>query len=153
MLALITALIAAPVAQKAAMPAEICEVGRAALRDLRTVNQNRQFDAYYAGADPHHQDLLEACPELQSELPTGYPLADDDARARAAIHVPQPGNAPRPAFIYAINVPEISADLKRATVRMGYSCTGLCGAGFEARYVRTRNGWQRQGEIRMLFES
>lgn len=153
MLAWVIASMVAPVAPNTPTPSDVCEVGRAALRDLPTINQNRGFDTYYAGADSQHRDLLEVCPELQSQLPTGYPLANDDARARAAIHAPAPGDQPRPAFIYAIEVPEISNDRKTATVHMGYSCTGLCGAGFEARYVRTSEGWQRQGEVRMLFVS
>ncbi len=155
MIILITGLIAAVSAPSAARSAAICEVGRVALRDLPAINHNRGFDAYYAGANPEHRDLLEVCPKLKAMLPVGYPLADDDARARAKVGFPRPGQHQhtREAFIYSISVPEISADLKSAVVHMGYSCTGLCGAGFEASYVRTAKGWLRQGEIRNFFVS
>ena len=154
MIALIGGLIAAASMPNAAPSATICEVGRVALRDLPSINHNGSFDAYYAGVDAEHHDLLEVCPKLKAVIPIGYPLADDDALARAKIHVPPlTGQWPRAAFIYSINIPEISADLKTAVVHMGYSCTGLCGAGFEAVYVRTAKGWKRQGEIRNLFVS
>ena len=132
----------------------ICEVGRAALHDLPPADKTGRADTYYAGADTHHRDLLEVCPKLRGALPTDYPLADDDARSRAAIHAPVPGIAnPRPAFIFAIDVPDMSDDLRSATVRIRYDCTGLCGGAFEAHYVRTAKGWQRQGDIRMLYVS
>ncbi len=153
MLTFIALLMAVAPAPSAAMSAAICEVGRAALHDLPPADKTGRSDTYYAGADAHHRDLLEVCPKLRSNLPADYPLANSDARNRAAIHAPIPGVNTRPAFIYAINVPEISDDLKSATVHMGYDCTGLCGGGFEAHYVRTAKGWQRQGEIRMLYVS
>ena len=153
MLTILAISMAAAVASNNAKSKAICDVGRAALRDLPPADKSGRSDTYYAVPDPRHSDLLDACPELQSALPTDYPLADDDARARAAIHAPLPGANPRPAFIYTIDIPEISDDLKTAIVHMGYECTGLCGGGFEAHYVRTSKGWQRQGEIRMLFVS
>jgi hypothetical protein len=154
MIALIGGIIAAVLTPNAATSATICEVGRLALRDLPTINTNRTFDAYYAGVDTTHQDLLEVCPELTNDVPEGYPLADADARSRASVHAPPlSGQRIREAFIYSINIPQVSADSKTAIVQMGYSCTGLCGAGFEAVYVRTNQGWKRQGEIRNLFVS
>jgi len=140
-------------APRAATSEAICDVGRAALLDLPPADKTGHSDTYYAGADTHHHDLLEACPELRGALPTNYPLADDDARSRAAIHAPVPGTKLRPAFIYAIDVPDIGEDLRSATVHIRYDCTGLCGGGFEAHYVRTAKGWQRQGDIRMLYVS
>lgn len=148
----IAALMAAALAPREAAPVMICEVGRIALRDLPLANRNRGYDSYY-GASSSHKDLLAVCPKLRREVPAGYPMADDDARARAAVHVPLPTNNPRPAFIYTIDIPQISDDLKTAVVRFEYSCTGLCGGILEARYVRTHKGWQRQGAIRVLVVS
>ena len=154
MSALIGSLIAVASTPSAATSTAICEVGRVALRDLPSINHNRSFDSYYAGVDAEHHDLLEVCPKLKAKIPTGYRLADDDARARAKVHGPSmPGQEVREAFIYSITIPEIGKDLKTAVVHMGYSCTGLCGAGFQATYVRTAKGWKRQGEIRNLFVS
>jgi len=152
MSALIAALMAASVAPREATPVMICEVGRIALRDLPPANRNRGYDSYY-GVSSNDKDLLAVCPKLRSQVPTGYPMADDDARARAEIHVPLPTNNPRPAFIYTIDIPQISDDLKTAVVRFEYSCTGLCGGIFEASYVRAHKGWQRQGAMRMLVVS
>ncbi|MBP2276318.1 MULTISPECIES: hypothetical protein [Sphingomonas] len=146
-------LMAASVSSSAAKADAICEVGRVALQDLPSTNRERSADLYYAGHDAERTDVLEVCPKLVSEIPAGYPLADRDARARANMHVPIAGQAIKAAFIYSIEVPEIGADLKTATVRMDVSCTGLCGSGFEAHYIRTAKGWKRQGDIRTLFVS
>jgi hypothetical protein len=153
MLTLMAISMAVAPAATTATSAAICEVGRAALHDLPPADKTGRSDTYYAGADTHHRDLLEVCPKLRGALPTDYALADDDARSRVAIHAPVPGTDPRPAFIYAIDVPDISDDRKSATVHIRYDCTGLCGGAFEAHYIRTAKGWQRQGDIRMLYVS
>ncbi len=131
----------------------VCKIGSIALHDLLKVNSNEEIDTYYAGADANRPDLLTVCPKLKSELPKSYPIADDDARSRAAVHAPAPGQHVREAFIYSVGVPKISSDSKSAVVHFGFSCTGLCGAELEVRYIRTSKGWQRSGEIRMLSVS
>ena len=154
MITLIGGLIAVASMPNAAGSAAVCEVGRVALLDLPTLNHNPELDAYYAGIDSEHHDLLDICPQLRDAIPTGYPLADDDARARANDHrAVVSGPQGKAAFIYSIGIPEISEDGKTAVVSMSYSCTGLCGAGFQATYVRGAYGWKRQGEIRNLFVS
>ncbi|MBB5716641.1 hypothetical protein [Sphingomonas aerophila] len=120
---------------------------------MPSINHNPGFDTYYGGVRPDRRDLLAACPELSADLPAGYPLADNEARARAKVGAPIPGKKVREAFIYFIDVPQVSADLRTAVVHMGYSCTGLCGADFEARYVRTAQGWRLQEAIRTLSVS
>lgn len=131
----------------------ICQVGRAALRDLPDINANRKFDTYYAAPDSYRRDLLTICPKLKAHLPKGYRIADDDARARASVGAPIPGHYTREASIYSIDVPELNGDFRSATVRMSHSCTGLCGSVSEAFYVRTAKGWRRQGEVRTLSVS
>lgn len=153
MLTFIVGLMAAPIAPTTAMSVAICDVGSVALRDLPTINHNPGFDTYYGELDSDHHGLLESCPELRREIPAGYPPADDDARARASIHVPIPGKTIRSAFIYSVRLPQISADLKAATVEMRYTCTGLCGGSFVAHYIRTARGWRREGPIQMTSVS
>lgn len=128
-----------------AAPKAICEVGRVALRDLAVVEINRGVETYYEiGASGHH-DLLEACPQLRSKLPATFPLADAQARARASAHVPVPGPPLRGFFLYQIDVPELSDDQTKAVVHFNYQCSGLCGGMTDAHYVRTPNGWKRDG--------
>ena len=123
----------------------ICEVGRLALRDLAVIEKNPGVETYYQVGRPGHRDLLDACPNLRSALPTNFPLADDKARARASVHVPVPGPALRGVFIYQIDVPELSDDQTKAIVHFNYECSGLCGGTTDAHYVRTKQGWQRDG--------
>lgn len=154
MLTVITGLLIAAAAPPSAAPsAALCDVGRAALRDLPMVNHNPKFDSYYAGVGRSREDILKVCPTLRSKVPAGYPLADADALRRAHVGAPIPGVSTKSAFIYAISVAEISADGKTATVHFDCMCTGLCGSRSEGRYVRTRRGWRLSGEIRTLYVS
>lgn len=137
-------LVAAAVAQSSTVPAAVCDVGRAALRDLPSIETDKNVETYYAGVDAEHRDVLEVCPQLRSALPARFPLADDNARARASVHVPAPGMAARGTFIYAVGVPELGDDRKTAIVRFDYSCSGLCGGTLVARYVKTANGWKKE---------
>lgn len=133
-------------APAAATSKAICEVGRLALRDLAVIEKNAGVETYYqAGGPDLHRDLLDACPNLRSALPKNFPLADDKARARASVHVPVPGPALRGVFIYQIDVPELSDDQTKATVHFYYECSGLCGGMTDAHYVRTKQGWRRDG--------
>ncbi len=153
MLIPLISLLAAALAPIAPTTEAICTVGRAALRDLPGIYNNYPADSYYAASDSNGRDLLNVCPKLKNELPIGYSEATDDAHKRANIHAPVPGYSPRPAYIYSINVPKFSADLKSATVHFEYTCTGLCGGAFEAHYALTQNGWQRRGALRTLYVS
>ncbi|RYF47910.1 MAG: hypothetical protein EOO38_11205 [Cytophagaceae bacterium] len=153
MIILITGYLAAIVAPTAATSVTICDVGRVALHDLPVVACDLKYDTYYAGEGRSQQDILSICPKLQNEIPAEYRLSDDDARKRANVGAPIPGQFTKPAFIYSISVADLSADQTTATVHFDVSCTGLCGGRSEARYVRTSRGWQRQGEVRTLFVS
>jgi len=133
-------------APAAATSKAICEVGRVALRDLAVIEKNPRIETYYeAGGPDHHRDLLDACPNLRRDLPASFPLADAQARARANVHVPVPGPALRGVFIYQIDVPELSDDQSKAIVHFNYQCSGLCGGMTDAHYVRTKQGWRRDG--------
>ncbi|WP_380786339.1 hypothetical protein [Sphingomonas sp. R86521] len=154
MLTVITGLLLAAAAPPSAAPsAALCDVGRAALRDLPMVNQNPKSDSYYAGLGRSREDILEVCPTLRNEVPAGYPLADADALRRAHVGAPIPGESTKSAFIYTISVTKISADGKTATVHFDCMCTGLCGSRSEGRYGRTPKGWRLLGEIRTLSVS
>lgn len=131
-------------APSAAASQAVCEVGRVALRDLTVVEINRGVETYYEIGASGHRDLLEACPKLRSELPAAFPLADEQARARASVHVPVPGPL-RGVFIYQIDVPELSEDRTKAIVHFNYQCSGLCGGTTDAHYVRSPTGWKRDG--------
>jgi hypothetical protein len=141
------------IAPESPPPSSICAVGRAALRDLPAPDRNRSADLYYGALDNGHRDLLSLCPQLKDRLPVGYSLANDDARRRAATHAPIEGYDPRPAYIYVIDEPRFSSDLKSAMVRFEYSCTGLCGGAFEAEYRLTLDGWQRQADLKPIYVS
>ena len=153
MIALVVGLMMTAASPSSAELTVVCEIGSIDLRDLPSINRNKGFDSYYVAPDPSRPDLLMICPRLKGEIPKGYTIADDDARSRAAVHAPIPGQHIREAFIYSVGVPQISSDVKSAVVRFAYSCTGLCGGELEARYIRTSKGWQREGQIRMLSVS
>jgi hypothetical protein len=153
MISLVVGLMVTAVSPSSTKLAVVCEIGSIALRDLPSINGNKEFDSYYAAPDPSGSDLLTLCPKLKAEIPKGYTIADDDARSRAAVHVPFPGQHVREAFIYSVGVPQVSSDSESAVVHFVYSCTGMCGGEFEARYIRTSKGWQREGAIRMLSVS
>jgi hypothetical protein len=153
MIALVISVAMTAAAPKLAERTTVCEVGIIALHDLPSINGNKEFDSYYASSELGHPDLLTICPKLKLKVPKGYPIADDDARSRAAVHVPTPGRHVREAFIYSVGIPVVSSDMKSAVVHFEYSCTGLCGGQFQARYIRTAKGWQREGAIQMLSVS
>lgn len=132
----------------------LCEVGRAALRDLPLINHNLNIPSYYGDFKPGQPNLLTRCPQLKHAIPDGYPPADDASRARANGAEQGIGEAYRPpAALYSVGIPELSADGRHATVSLGYSCTGLCGAAYIARYVRTRRGWVRDGKLNPMMVS
>ena len=133
--------------------ASVCDVGRLALRDLPVIDHNKGYARYYGNADLKSGDVIAACPTLRSEIPLGFPIANQMAIKRASIHVPIRGVNTPLTMIFEVGVPEISGDNRTATVEMGYACTGLCGSGFVAHYVRGPDGWRRDGEIRTIFES
>ncbi len=148
MLLSVIGLLAAALSPTAPTKAAICAVGRVALRDLPDVTTGPNVDYYY-----YRRGLIYACPKLRKALPAGYSEATSDAQTRASVHGPMRGYAPRAAYIYAIGAPTFSADLKSATVHFDYECTGLCGGAYQARYVLTRDGWQREGAVRYSYVS
>jgi hypothetical protein len=124
---------------------EVCQVGRAALRDLPGFNANRDFRSYYAKPGGGRQDLLDVCPSLLPLVTRLYPLADDKARAEASIHGPVAGqSAFTPTQIFSVAPPIISPDGKSAVVTMRYECSGLCGGYTDFSYVRTPAGWRQE---------
>lgn len=145
MLGLIVVLASGLVGPNSSPSAAVCEVGLAALQDLPPADKSQGNADSYFDNDPSHHGLPEVCPALGNSLPAGYSIADDAAWARANVHAPIPGKFTPPAFIYAIEVPKISADGMSATVEWGYTCTGLCGGGVVSHYARTPKGWRRQG--------
>ena len=144
----VLSLMAADVAAAVPTKSVICAVGRVAVRDLPDIDGSISADYYY-----YQRGLIYACPKFRKALPAGYSEATSDAQARASIHGPVRGYTPRSAYIYAISAPTFSADLKSATVHFDYQCTWLCGGAYEARYVLTRDGWQREGGVRWLYVS
>jgi hypothetical protein len=152
MLFLLAATIAAAPEASPKLAAPICDVGRLALRDMPRIDHNTGYARYYGDAGIAG-DLLAICPILRTEIPAGFPPADAVAMQRASVHAPVPGETTPRTMIFEVGIPAFSADLKTATVEMGYACTGLCGAGFIARYIRGPDGWLRDGEIRNTFVS
>ncbi|WP_084581661.1 hypothetical protein [Sphingomonas azotifigens] len=133
----------------AALPSaggDICAVGRLALQELPAApaagNTERPVDVYVE-LDPSRSALGRACSTLRESLPPGYKVADDDARARMAVHAPRLSEPhwPRAASIYSIEV-YLAPDTRSAIVHVEHSCTGLCGGGTESSYVHTRKGWK-----------
>ncbi len=153
MLALIASLVAGVVAADALTPAVVCEIGGVALQDLPSLDPNPSDFTYYVDADPRRPGLMQSCPALREKLPTGYLIADAAAWSRANLPAPIPGQHIPPAFIYTFGIPKISADGKLATVEWRYKCTGLCGGGLVSQYVRTSQGWRREGERQMKWVS
>lgn len=153
MLPLIALLLTTSPTANTKVTAAVCDIGRLALRDLPAIDHNRGYARYYGNADLKSGDLIAACPALRAEIPQAFPLADDLAIDRASVHGPAQGQITPLTMVFEIGTPEISADLKTATVEMGYICTGLCGAGFVAHYVNGPGGWRRDGEIRNTYVS
>lgn len=128
----------------------VCEVGRVAIAEFLTP-ASAGSDSFYGKVHPNEPDLLDACPDLATKLPQGYSIVDDKARKRASeLGFDRPG---KPASIHSIGIPEISADGQSATVDYAVVCGGLCGAGQQAKYVRTLNGWKREGGLLTLWVS
>ena len=127
-------------------PADVCELGRVIVQDLPPAVPDPIDVGYYVDSGPSRSGLLALCPNLREKLPAGYAIADYTAWARANIHAPLPGRPTAPAIIYTIGVPKLAADAQSATVEMTVTCTGLCGQGLVASYIRTRDGWRRDGQ-------
>lgn len=129
----------------ASLPAEIskvCAVGMAALKDLPSINNAPPSETFYNGrTDQYHRDLFEVCPQLVKHLPIGFKLATEAVFARA-----HELTTKTPVSIFDVEVPQLNAGSKRATVSMGYYCNGLCGARYRVTYILTDKGWEREGK-------
>lgn len=135
---------------QASDPNPVCEVGKAAIGEFLKP-PSAGTDVFYGKTDLKEADLLDACPDLTAQLPSGYPIADDEARRRTSeLGFERLG---KPASIVSIGVPKISADGQSATVDIGIVCGGLCGTGHQATYVRTPNGWKREGGMLLIWVS
>lgn len=124
----------------------LCGVGRAALVDLPSTSAKNE----YVETNPKRSVLMKLCPQLRHSLPDGYAAADDDARARASQHYPRPGPPPPWAGVYTIGAPVMAADGQSATVAISWECSGPCGSDTVSRYVRTAEGWRRDGNPKVL---
>ena len=132
----------------------ICDVGRLALRELPTLDANTGYARFYGDAHLKSADLLTACPALRYELLSGFPVADEIATKRAGDHFPRwAGHSTPLTMIFEIGIPVVSPDGESAVVEMGTTCTGSCGSGFIAHYVRGSSGWRRDGKIFNAFVS
>ncbi len=128
----------------------ICELGRVVVADLPPPSDP---GIYFIETNPAQDGLMKKCPHLAHKLPAGYAAADNDARSRAARHVPTPGPQRPPAVIATIGVPLIAADGRSATVKVTTECSGMCGSGMLYRYVRTAKGWRRDGKPSPMWVS
>jgi len=154
MLAVLAVLIAVSSASGENTASPVCDIGRLALQELSTLDPNKGYARFYGDAHLKSADLLTACPTLRYGLPSGFALADEIATKRAGDHLPQYAGRSTPlTMIFEIGVPVISPDGKSAVVEMGTTCTGLCGSGFIAHYVRGPGGWRRDGKIFNAFVS
>jgi hypothetical protein len=133
-------------APDATAPADICELGRVIVHDLPPAVPDPVNVGYYVDGSSSRSGLLALCPNLREKLPAGYSIADYSAWARANNHAPLPGRSTAPAIIYTVGAPKLAADARSATVDMTVTCTGLCGQGLVAFYIRTRDGWRRNGQ-------
>lgn len=139
----------AAAAPATATKAELCSIGRAAFADLPLINHAPKSERFYGGrSDQYHRDLLEVCPSLRRHLSGGLRLANDSAFQRERDIVGKD-----PVTIFRVDVPRLDADHRRAVVRMGYTCNGLCGAEFEVTYVRMRTGWKQEDAPRLVSVS
>lgn len=146
----ILALMIASTGHGAAPSRVICELGRVVVADMPPPSDP---GIYFIETNPAQDGLMKMCPHLAHKLPAGYAAADDDARSRAAEHVPTPGPQRPPAVIATIGVPLIAADGRSATVKVTTECSGMCGSGMLYRYVRTAKGWRRDGKPSPIWVS
>jgi hypothetical protein len=117
----------------------ICQVGRVALDDLKSINKSAQGEMYYGigSVFPGETDLLEACPNLKNRLPNHLTIATE-----AILESGKDIRSSTPVTILGVQVPSISRDGHHATVRMGHYCNGMCGAWYTVMYTLTAKGWQ-----------
>ncbi|MBI0475908.1 hypothetical protein D9601_11150 [Sphingomonas sp. MA1305] len=125
---------------------DICDLGRAVVRDLPRPVQASSQGGVFVDDDASRPSLLTVCPELRKALPPGYTIAKQEDRERANIAVPTEGVHFLTATLYTIGIPTFAADGRSATVAWSYVCTGLCGATLVSRYVRSATGWHLDGE-------
>lgn len=130
--------------EESAKAADICEIGREALKSLPFPSPTPTGVSYFVAPEMRSDSLFGVCPQLKNELPAGYSIADSAAWVRANEHAPMPGRRTAPAFIYTFKRPEVSADGKFATIDWEYTCTGLCGGAVTTTFVKLDTGWHRE---------
>lgn len=131
-------------ADETAKPAEICEVGREALKSLPFPSPTPADVSYFVDGNMRDDSLFKVCPQLRDALPAGYSIADSAAWTRANEHAPIPGKQTAPAFIYTLQLPKFSADGKFATLDWEYTCTGLCGGAATTSFIKLDTRWRRE---------
>jgi hypothetical protein len=117
----------------------VCQVGRVALNDLKSIDKSAQGEMYYGigSVFPGETDLLEACPNLKSRLPNHLTIATE-----AILERRKDIRSSSPVTILGVQAPSISRDGHHAAVHMGHYCNGLCGAWYTVTYTLTAKGWQ-----------
>jgi hypothetical protein len=120
-----------------------------ALRDLESISGQEKGRRFYSGrSNQYRRDLLEVCPKLIKNLPPQFEIATDDAFVRVADI-----QSSAPLRIFYAAAPVIEEGARRATVKLGYWCNGLCGAEYEATYVLISGRWRREGAPRITAVS
>lgn len=122
------------------VPEPVCQVGKVAIIDLLKP-QSSTADHFYGNIDPARDDLLDACPALKDNLPSGYSPANAEARRRNAAFRNE--FSKRPAYIHSIGIPKFSSDGKTATVEFITFCGASCAGGERAVYVLSNGNWKR----------
>lgn len=126
-----------------------CDISRTEIRDALQGSRDPQLELYLDPGSP----AMTSCPALHQQKAGGTSLADDDAWARANVHAPRPRIKVKEAKIFSIGASQFASDMQSATVKVSYTCTGLCGEGWTSRYVRTSSGWRRDGYVGPIYVS
>jgi len=142
MIGLTIALLAVRIDAPLLSPREACALGRLAIEDLRPVYAG----ATYVEVDPERSELLKICPELRRYLPKGIVAADANVRScpsgrvtATRCHGPHSG-------IYTIERPRAVAGPDHAAIEVWFQCGGACGRSYINFFVRTAQGWRRDGK-------
>ena len=98
--------------------------------------------------DDTNTSLFARCPGLITSLPAKMRFASKAEITRLSDIVPS-----NSATIFHLGVPTISRDGRNATVSYSYACSGLCGAGYQARYKLKRGIWKRVGIEEQMWVS
>ena len=142
MIGLTIALLVVRIEAPLTSPGDACELGRLAIEDLRPVHAG----ATYVEVAPKRSELLKLCPELRRYLPKGIAAADVNARSCASGKVTAIRCHGVHSGVYLIDRPRTIAGPDHAAVEVWFQCGGACGRGYIIFFVRTAQGWRRDGK-------